>query len=82
MSLHAKAGKKVSKNDLINVDEIINSYYMLSPDPHSPNQKVSFGTSGHRGNSTRKSFNEQHIIAITQAICDFRKKIILVVHYL
>ena len=82
MSLHAKAGKKVSKNDLINVDEIINSYYMLSPDPHNPNQKVSFGTSGHRGNSTRKSFNEQHIIAITQAICDFRKKIILVVHYL
>lgn len=74
MSLHAKAGKKVSKNDLINVNEIINSYYMLSPDPHNPNQKVSFGTSGHRGNSTRKSFNEQHIIAITQAICDFRKK--------
>ena len=39
MSLHAKAGKKVSKNDLINVDEIINSYYLLSPDPHNPNQK-------------------------------------------
>jgi len=74
MSLHKKAGRKVSKNDLVNIEEIVDSYYTISPDPLNPKEKVTFGTSGHRGTSINKSFNEVHIKSITQAICDFRKK--------
>ena len=60
--------------DLINVDEVIGKYYDVVPDPNVPEQRVSFGTSGHRGSSLKTSFNEAHIVAITQAIAEYRKK--------
>ena len=57
---------------LINVPEVVSSYYRLHPDIVDATQRVAFGTSGHRGSSLRKSFNEDHILATTQAICDYR----------
>lgn len=58
---------------LANIPRLITEYYTLQPDPSNPVHNVEFGTSGHRGSSTRKSFNESHILATTQAICDHRK---------
>ena len=68
------AGKPATPTDLINVDEVIGKYYDLVPDPAVPEQRVIFGTSGHRGSSLKTSFNEAHIVAITQAIAEYRKK--------
>ena len=68
------AGKPATPADLINVDEVIGKYYDLVPDPAVPEQRVIFGTSGHRGSSLKTSFNEAHIVAITQAIAEYRKK--------
>ena len=62
------AGMPATPEDLINVDEVIGKYYDVVPDPNVPEQRVSFGTSGHRGSSLKTSFNEAHIVAITQAI--------------
>lgn len=73
MSLHALAGKPAPHSMLINVPEVVSSYYRLHPDIMDATQSVAFGTSGHRGSSLRKSFNEDHILATTQAICDYRK---------
>ena len=64
------AGQPATPADLINVDEVIGKYYDVVPDPNVPEQRVSFGTSGHRGSSLKTSFNEAHIVAITQAIAD------------
>ena len=64
------AGMPATPADLINVDEVIGKYYDVVPDPNVPEQRVSFGTSGHRGSSLKTSFNEAHIVAITQAIAD------------
>jgi phosphoglucomutase len=66
------AGKPAPKDLLINVGQLESEYYSRSPDPADPAQLVSFGTSGHRGTSTNGTFNEQHILAITQAICEYR----------
>lgn len=60
--------------DLINVDEVLGSYYDLIPDAAVPEQRVAFGTSGHRGSSLKTSFNEAHIVAITQAIAEYRSQ--------
>ena len=68
------AGQPATPADLINVDEVIGKYYDLVPDPSVPEQRVIFGTSGHRGSSLKTSFNEAHIIAISQAIAEYRKK--------
>ena len=68
------AGKPATPADLINVDEVIGKYYDLVPDPAVPEQRVIFGTSGHRGSSMKTSVNEAHIVAITQAIAEYRKK--------
>jgi len=68
-----KAGKKVKKEDLINIDDLIDAYYKNKPDSNVTEQKVVFGTSGHRGSSFKNSFNETHIFAISQALCDYRK---------
>lgn len=68
------AGQKATAADLINVDEVIGAYYDIVPDVSNPAQKVSFGTSGHRGTSLNGSFNEAHIVTITQAIAEERKK--------
>ena len=70
---HLNAGKIAPKEILENIGELISEYYTLSPDHNDPTQKVAFGTSGHRGTSKRKSFNESHILAITQAVCEHRK---------
>ncbi|WEV64469.1 phosphoglucomutase (alpha-D-glucose-1,6-bisphosphate-dependent) [Bifidobacterium sp. ESL0732] len=68
------AGKPATQADLIDVDEVIGKYYDAIPDPTDPAQRVSFGTSGHRGSSLKTSFNEAHIVAISQAIAEYRKK--------
>lgn len=73
MSVHELAGKTAPKETLINVPRLISAYYTLEPDPANPAQQVSFGTSGHRGSSINNSFNEAHILAISQAIAEFRK---------
>lgn len=73
MSIHGLAGKKAPKSILVNIPRLISAYYVNHPDSNEPTQKVAFGTSGHRGNSLKYSFNEDHIHAITQGICDYRK---------
>lgn len=73
MALHELAGKPAPKSILINVPKLISAYYSLKPDVSEPSHRVSFGTSGHRGSSLKNSFNEYHILAITQAICEYRK---------
>lgn len=67
------AGKKAPKEILENIEKLIEAYYINKPDVNVQSQKVSFGTSGHRGSSTKSSFNEEHILAITQALCEYRK---------
>lgn len=69
-----RAGQRASVSDLINIDRLLADYFDLKPDVSIPEQKVAFGTSGHRGCSSLTSFNEQHILAITQAIVEYRKK--------
>lgn len=74
MAISEKAGKKALPSDLINVQKLITAYYTIMPDPQNAQQRVAFGTSGHRGSSFNGSFNEQHIAAVTQAICEYRIK--------
>ncbi len=68
------AGKPAPSSILINVQKLITAYFVEIPDPSIPNQRVIFGTSGHRGSAFEKSFNEWHILAISQAICLYRKQ--------
>ncbi len=72
MAADARAGKPAQASDLVNVPRLITSYYALKPDPGEKTQQVAFGTSGHRGSSFSAAFNENHILAITQAICRYR----------
>jgi len=74
MRRHPRAGTLAEPSDLVNVPRLITAYYTERPDPAAPGQRVAFGTSGHRGSAFSKSFNEYHILAITQAICDYRRK--------
>ncbi len=74
MSIHVLAGKTASKKQLINIPQLITNYFTQQPNPSKREQRVSFGTSGHRGSSLNHSFNEQHILATTQAICNYREK--------
>ncbi|MGN8159581.1 phosphoglucomutase (alpha-D-glucose-1,6-bisphosphate-dependent) [Salinisphaera sp. RV14] len=67
------AGKPAPLDLLVNVPRLVSAYYTGLPDPGVPAQRVAFGTSGHRGSSFALSFNERHVLAITQAICDYRK---------
>ncbi len=67
------AGQPVPKQLILNIPDLVSRYYTDTPDVSIPDQKVSFGTSGHRGTSLKTSFNDAHIAAITQAICDYRK---------
>jgi phosphoglucomutase len=73
MGLHPLAGKPAPYELLINVPRLISAYYTRKPDPFDPAQRVAFGTSGHRGSSLKGSFNEDHISAISQAICEQRQ---------
>jgi phosphoglucomutase len=68
------AGKPVSPESLVNIPRLVTAYFSSKPDPADPAQRVSFGTSGHRGSSLKNSFNEDHILATTQAICDYRRQ--------
>jgi phosphoglucomutase len=72
MPVDPHAGKPAEPSMLVNVPRLVASYYMLHPDPAVKTQRVAFGTSGHRGTSLESSFNEDHILAITQAICQYR----------
>jgi phosphoglucomutase len=72
MSIHPLAGKPVPPDLLIDVDALVAAYHDIKPDPEDILQKVSFGTSGHRGSSLDGRFNESHILATAQAICDYR----------
>jgi phosphoglucomutase len=74
MAVENVPGKLPLPETLVNVSRLLTAYYTLKPDVTVAAQKVSFGTSGHRGSAFKTSFNEDHILAITQAICDFRKE--------
>lgn len=67
-----RAGQPAAPSDLVDVAHLVTSYYTGVPDPDDVDQQVAFGTSGHRGSSLRTAFNETHILATTQAICDYR----------
>jgi len=73
MALSPLAGKPAPKELLVDLRRLEHEYFARRPDPADPAQRVSFGTSGHRGSSLRASFTEAHILAITQAICDYRQ---------
>jgi phosphoglucomutase len=72
MSIHELAGKPAPHELLTNIPRLMAAYYTIAPDSGDPAQRVAFGTSGHRGTSVDGSFNEEHILAICQAICDYR----------
>ncbi|MGB5283145.1 MAG: phosphoglucomutase (alpha-D-glucose-1,6-bisphosphate-dependent) [Polyangiales bacterium] len=72
MNAHPLAGQPAPSDILVDVAKLLAAYYDDKPDPNDPAHRVSFGTSGHRGSSFRRSFNEDHILATTQAICDYR----------
>lgn len=74
MAIHERAGQLPFQSDLINVAQLTAQYYTQQPDPDVSSQAVKFGTSGHRGSSLRKNFNENHILAIAQAVADLRKQ--------
>lgn len=67
------AGKTIAAPLLVNVPRLVTAYFANKPDPHEPSQRVAFGTSGHRGSAFNSAFNENHILAISQALCDYRK---------
>src|SRR5512142_1789039 len=74
MQVSPLAGKPVDPASLVNVPKLVTAYYTEIPDPTVLEQRVSFGTSGHRGSAFDKAFNEWHILAISQAICQYRKE--------
>ena len=73
MSVNPRAGTPADSRDLIDVPRVVLSYYTEHPDPEIPEQRVAFGTSGHRGSSLKTAFNEDHIVATSQAIVEYRK---------
>lgn len=74
MKVDAAAGKPADPSKLVNIPKLVTAYYALRPDPSDAGQRVIFGTSGHRGSAFNASFNEWHILAIAQAICDYRSQ--------
>ncbi len=74
MAIHEWAGRKARLQDLVNIPRLMAAYYLNKPDADDPEQKVAFGTSGHRGTSLNSSFTETHIAAISQAIAEYRAK--------
>lgn len=73
MSIDPQAGQLPHEKRLVNLPRLVSRYYSERPDASDPAQQVAFGTSGHRGSSLKNSFNEWHILAVTQAICDYRE---------
>lgn len=74
MALHELAGKPAPQDILINIPRLVADYFQTKPDPSDAAQRIAFGTSGHRGSSFDASFNEDHILAVTQAVCDHRAR--------
>ena len=74
MAIHPRAGQKAQQEDLHNIPALVANYFLLEPDATNPDQKVQFGTSGHRGTSDKATFNQHHIWAIAQAVADVRKE--------
>ncbi len=74
MRVHERAGQPARQSDLVDVARLVTAYYAEHPDPSVPEQCVAFGTSGHRGSALRLSFNDDHIAATTQAICEHRAR--------
>jgi len=74
MKVSPYAGKPAEASMLVNVPKLVTAYYTEIPDPSVPEQRVAFGTSGHRGSAFKNAFNERHILAISQAICLYRKQ--------
>jgi phosphoglucomutase len=70
--MHPRAGHLATPDDLIDIPALITAYYELHPDPAEISQQVAFGTSGHRGSAFDRAFNDDHIAATPQAICDYR----------
>src|SRR5437868_13911836 len=70
---HPLAGKPAPREMLVDGDRLRSMYFTGKPDPAMPAERVAFGTSGHRGSSFKRAFNEAHILAITQAVCEYRK---------
>src|ERR671910_662780 len=68
-----RAGQPAEPSDLVDVAALVTAYYTREPDPENVDEQVAFGTSGHRGSSLKTSFNEAHILATTQAICEYRR---------
>ena len=73
MTVHELAGKLPPRSLLVNIPRLVSAYYTHKPDISDPSQRVGFGTSGHRGSPLNNSFNEDHILAISQAICEYRQ---------
>ena len=71
--MHELAGKKAPRELLVDVPPLLAAYYDTRPDPENPSQRVSFGTSGHRGSSLKGSFNEDHILAVSQAVAEHKR---------
>jgi phosphoglucomutase len=69
-----QAGQPAPRELLVNIPRLVSAYYLYHPDPADLNQQVSFGTSGHRGSSFDSSFNEDHVLAISQALCEYRRQ--------
>src|SRR5580698_1553138 len=74
MPISPLAGQPADPAKLVNIPRLVTAYYSDRPDPAVPAQRVVFGTSGHRGSAFDCAFNEWHILAITQAICDYRRR--------
>ncbi|MBW2660036.1 MAG: hypothetical protein JRC87_10680 [Deltaproteobacteria bacterium] len=74
MTIYPLAGKPAPQFMLVNIPELISAYYTLQPDAGKQAERVSFGTSGHRGSSLNRSFNKAHILAVTQAVCEYRRE--------
>lgn len=74
MNLSPLAGKPAPESMLVDVPKLVSAYFAEIPDPAVPRQRVAFGTSGHRGNAYEKTFNEWHVLAISQAICSYRRQ--------
>ena len=73
MTVHELAGKPPPRSLLVNIPRLVSAYYTHKPDISDPSQRVGFGTSGHRGSPLNNSFNEDHVLAISQAICEYRQ---------
>ena len=71
--MHPLAGQPATEDLLVNIPRLVSDYYTVQPDQSDTGQRVAFGTSGHRGTSTNGSFNEAHILAVSQAICEYRR---------